>query len=142
MSAASAQHVLHRETFQTSRLLDFCSERELVKQIGHPIEQWPVVILKELTDNALVSPTFLRYWNVFRSAPKKYIYLKTWGCGLHSIRPTRQGSEALGQCEYFGQFNQALDVPNAGVGIGLPGFLKVLPFDKVTREIAGGGVKV
>jgi signal transduction histidine kinase len=53
MSAASAQHVLQRETFQTSRLLDFCSERELVKQIGHPIEQWPVVILKELTDNAL-----------------------------------------------------------------------------------------
>ena len=35
MTAASAPHVLQRETFQTSRLLDFCSERELVKQIGH-----------------------------------------------------------------------------------------------------------
>ena len=46
-------HVLQRETFQTSRLLDFCSERELVKQIGHAADQWPLVVLKELTDNAL-----------------------------------------------------------------------------------------
>ena len=44
---------LTRETFRTSRLLDFCSERELVKQIGHPADQWPLVILKELTDNAI-----------------------------------------------------------------------------------------
>jgi hypothetical protein len=44
---------LARETFQTSRLLDFCSERELTKQIGHGIDQWPLVVLKELTDNAL-----------------------------------------------------------------------------------------
>jgi DNA topoisomerase VI subunit B len=46
-------HRLTRETFQTSRLLDFCSERELTKQIGHGIERWPLVILKELVDNAL-----------------------------------------------------------------------------------------
>jgi DNA topoisomerase VI subunit B len=52
-AAANALHVLQRETFQTSRLLDFCSERELVKQIGHAADQWPLVILKELTDNAL-----------------------------------------------------------------------------------------
>src|SRR5262249_37708653 len=38
---------------QTSRLLDFCSTHELVKQIGHPIDQWPLVILKELADNAI-----------------------------------------------------------------------------------------
>ena len=48
-----ARHPLKRETFQTSRLLDFCSERELVKQIGHPVDQWPLVILKELLDNAI-----------------------------------------------------------------------------------------
>jgi DNA topoisomerase VI subunit B len=53
MTAASAPHVLQRETFQTSRLLDFCSERELVKQIGHSTDQWPLVVIKELTDNAL-----------------------------------------------------------------------------------------
>jgi DNA topoisomerase VI subunit B len=53
MSAASAQHVLQRETFQTSRLLDFCSQRELVKQVGHAPDQWPLVVLKELVDNAI-----------------------------------------------------------------------------------------
>jgi hypothetical protein len=47
------RHSLQRETFRTSRLLDFCTERELVKQIGHPVDQWPLVVLKELTDNAL-----------------------------------------------------------------------------------------
>jgi signal transduction histidine kinase len=52
-TAASAPHVLQRETFQTSRLLDFCTERELVKQIVHSTDQWPLVVLKELTDNAL-----------------------------------------------------------------------------------------
>jgi hypothetical protein len=52
MSAAAA-HVLRRETFETSRLLDFCSERELVKQIGHAPDQWPLVVLKELIDNAI-----------------------------------------------------------------------------------------
>jgi DNA topoisomerase VI subunit B len=50
---ANTQPSLQRETFSTSRLLDFCSERELVKQIGHGVDQWPLVIFKELTDNAL-----------------------------------------------------------------------------------------
>src|SRR4051794_28166046 len=42
-----------RETFRTSRLLDFASERELTAQIGHRPEQWPQVAAKELVDNAL-----------------------------------------------------------------------------------------
>jgi DNA topoisomerase VI subunit B len=45
--------VLKREVFTTSRLLEFCSEKELVNQTGHAVEQWPLVILKELVDNAL-----------------------------------------------------------------------------------------
>jgi DNA topoisomerase VI subunit B len=49
MSAAS----LARTTFKTSRLLDFCSEKELIAQTGHRPAQWPLVILKELVDNAL-----------------------------------------------------------------------------------------
>ena len=44
---------LDRTTFTTSRLLDFCNERELTAQIGHPIADWPLVIVKELVDNAL-----------------------------------------------------------------------------------------
>jgi hypothetical protein len=47
IALAKAPHRLKRETFKTSRLLDFCSERELTKQIGHGADQWPLVILKE-----------------------------------------------------------------------------------------------
>jgi DNA topoisomerase VI subunit B len=45
--------VLDRTTFTTSRLLDFFSEKELTAQIGHSRDHWPVVILKELVDNAI-----------------------------------------------------------------------------------------
>ncbi len=44
---------LRRDTFKTSRLVEFCSRRELVNQTGHAVEEWPFVILKELFDNAL-----------------------------------------------------------------------------------------
>ena len=44
---------LERATFRTSRLLDFCSEKELIAQTGHRPEAWPLVVLKELVDNAL-----------------------------------------------------------------------------------------
>ena len=44
---------LERTTFATSRLLDFCSEKELTAQIGHDTDDWPLVVLKELIDNAL-----------------------------------------------------------------------------------------
>jgi hypothetical protein len=44
---------LQRTTFRTSRLLDFCSQKELTAQAGHPPAEWPLVILKELVDNAL-----------------------------------------------------------------------------------------
>jgi DNA topoisomerase VI subunit B len=49
----SARAALERTTFRTSRLLDFASEKELVAQTGHRREQWPLVILKELVDNAI-----------------------------------------------------------------------------------------
>jgi DNA topoisomerase VI subunit B len=44
---------LHRETFRTSRLLEFCSRKELIAQTGHEPEDWPLVVAKELIDNAL-----------------------------------------------------------------------------------------
>ena len=52
MSAMPAP-ALGRTTFRTSRLLDFCSRKELIAQTGHPEELWPVVALKELVDNGL-----------------------------------------------------------------------------------------
>ena len=45
--------LLDRTTFTTSRLLDFCSRKELIAQTGHRPEVWPLVVLKELVDNAL-----------------------------------------------------------------------------------------
>jgi DNA topoisomerase VI subunit B len=39
--------------FKTSRLAEFCSEKELVNQTGHDADDWPLVVLKELVDNAL-----------------------------------------------------------------------------------------
>ncbi|WP_145376934.1 hypothetical protein [Symmachiella dynata] len=45
--------VLERTTFQTSREMDFFSEKELTTQTGHGIQEWPLVVIKELTDNAL-----------------------------------------------------------------------------------------
>jgi DNA topoisomerase VI subunit B len=44
---------LERTAFRTSRLLDFCSRKELIAQTGHQPDAWPLVILKELVDNAL-----------------------------------------------------------------------------------------
>ena len=44
---------LERTTFRTSRLLEFCSRKELVAQTGHEPEAWPLVVLKELVDNAI-----------------------------------------------------------------------------------------
>jgi hypothetical protein len=42
-----------RKAFTISRLAEFVSESELVKQIGHPVADWPLVILKEAVDNSL-----------------------------------------------------------------------------------------
>jgi DNA topoisomerase VI subunit B len=44
---------LTRTVFETSRVLEFFSEDELAMQIGFPQEEWPLVLLKELLDNAL-----------------------------------------------------------------------------------------
>ncbi len=51
MTATAAK--LERTTLRTSRLLDFCSRKELIAQTGHQPEAWPLVLLKELVDNAL-----------------------------------------------------------------------------------------
>jgi hypothetical protein len=46
-------NAFERKAFTISRLAEFVSESELVKQIGHPVADWPLVILKEAVDNAL-----------------------------------------------------------------------------------------
>jgi hypothetical protein len=44
---------LTRVPFTVSRLMEFCTRRELVNQTGHEESEWPLVVLKELVDNAL-----------------------------------------------------------------------------------------
>jgi DNA topoisomerase VI subunit B len=51
VSAAPA--TLERTTFRTSRLLEFCSRKELVAQTGTEPAAWPLMIIKELVDNGL-----------------------------------------------------------------------------------------
>ena len=50
---AFSSPALGRLVFTTSRLAEFCSEKELVNQTGHDSDDWPLVVLKELIDNAL-----------------------------------------------------------------------------------------
>ena len=44
---------LVRTTFITSWLLEFCTRKKLVLQTGQPVDTWPLVVVKELIDNAL-----------------------------------------------------------------------------------------
>src|SRR5262249_49549373 len=47
------EHKLTRVAFRVSRLMEFCTTRELQNQTGHAVYDWPLVVLKELMDNAL-----------------------------------------------------------------------------------------
>jgi DNA topoisomerase-6 subunit B len=44
---------LNRETFRTNRTMEFFTMKELAMQIGYEKSQWPIVLVKELIDNAL-----------------------------------------------------------------------------------------
>ena len=52
-TAAIRKATLKRETFITSRQLEFTSIKELQAQTGQPGHAWPLVVLKELADNGL-----------------------------------------------------------------------------------------
>jgi DNA topoisomerase VI subunit B len=52
-SKAKSEQKLTRVAFRVSRLMEFCTRRELQNQTGHGVEEWPLVVLKELMDNAL-----------------------------------------------------------------------------------------
>src|SRR5215831_1378261 len=52
-SKVKSEPKLTRVAFKVSRLMEFCSERELQNQTGHGVYDWPLVAAKELFDNAL-----------------------------------------------------------------------------------------
>ena len=49
----SKEPKLTRVAFRVSRLMEFCSIKELINQTGHAVEAWPQVVAKELLDNSL-----------------------------------------------------------------------------------------
>jgi DNA topoisomerase VI subunit B len=51
--AKPAKRKLTRVPFTVSRLMEFCTKRELTNQTGHDTSEWSLVVLKELVDNAL-----------------------------------------------------------------------------------------
>jgi DNA topoisomerase VI subunit B len=51
--AKSAFPKITRVPFVVSRLMEFCTRRELINQTGHDSSEWPLVVEKELIDNAL-----------------------------------------------------------------------------------------
>jgi len=44
-----------RTTFSTSRLLEFCSRKELVAQTGHEPDDWPLVISRSSSTTAWIA---------------------------------------------------------------------------------------
>ena len=44
---------IKRVAFETSRLMEFCTRRELENQTAHQIDDWGCVLVKELIDNSL-----------------------------------------------------------------------------------------
>jgi DNA topoisomerase VI subunit B len=50
---AKPEPKLTRVAFRVSRLMEFCSERELQNQTGHSVSDWPLVVIKECIDNSL-----------------------------------------------------------------------------------------
>jgi hypothetical protein len=52
-SEPKSEQKLIRVAFRVSRLMEFCTTRELQNQTGHSVYEWPLVVLKELVDNAL-----------------------------------------------------------------------------------------
>jgi DNA topoisomerase VI subunit B len=55
MTASATKH-LTRTAFQSSRLAEFASVKEPTTQTGDGPEQWPLAIVKELTDNGIDAP--------------------------------------------------------------------------------------
>src|SRR5713101_5090915 len=49
----SKEPKLTRVAFRVSRLMEFCTMRELQNQTGHAVQDWARVVLKELMDNSL-----------------------------------------------------------------------------------------
>ena len=53
MEGNKSRPKVQRTALRSSRQLDYCTVKNLSAQVGHGPDEWPIVILKELLDNAL-----------------------------------------------------------------------------------------
>jgi DNA topoisomerase VI subunit B len=83
--AKTSLQQLNRKVFKTSRLLEFCSVKELTLQTGHPVEQWPLAIAKELLDNSLDACEGAQI------APKIAVAVQTCGSPSISVKDNGPG---------------------------------------------------
>jgi DNA topoisomerase VI subunit B len=84
-------HRIERVAFTTSRLAEYCSEKELVAQTGHESREWLRVIVKELVDNAIdnaeehgVAPVITVVITTDKSDNPTRIVVKDNGSGIPS----------------------------------------------------------
>src|SRR5262245_5257277 len=67
-SKKRAEPKLTRVAFTVSRMMEFCTLRELQNQTGHSYYDWLLVVLKELMDNGLDACEEVELLQRFRSA--------------------------------------------------------------------------
>jgi DNA topoisomerase VI subunit B len=87
-------HTLHRTTFETSRLLEYFSPKELSMQLGAEPSRWGLVLLKELVDNALDA------CETAGTAPHIRITLSPDGCVVEDNGPGLPASTVARSLDY------------------------------------------
>jgi hypothetical protein len=71
---------LTRVAFKVSRLMEFCSERELQNQTGHSIYDWPLVVGKEACAHQCIGEAAKDWarmmWGRLASTPGRHALVK------------------------------------------------------------------
>ena len=105
-----AKKKLTRVPFTVSRLMEFCTRRELVNQTGHDVSEWPLVVLKELIDNSLDAAEEAEI------APVVSITVKRQHDHHHGQRPGHSGEDdrRRPRLQHPGVVTRGLRVADAG----------------------------
>jgi hypothetical protein len=88
---AKPEPKLTRVAFKVSRLMEFCSERELENQTGHSVYEWPLVVVKELIDSTRPSSSPRLAWRANRSQASWRLLTPTRAVHLIKLKPDGSG---------------------------------------------------
>ena len=132
---------MQRTTFRTSRLLDFCSRKEMIAQIGHQPADWPLVVLKELLDNACDACEDARV------APVVNIGVDEHGITVADNGPGMPSETVAGLCDFSARMSsrEAYVSPTRGTQGNALQTIIAMPFvldgERGRVEIAAQGLK-